>query len=175
MLSRFNFYEFVAVIMPGIFSLWAAATVTNAPFLRRLVLTPGGLTETSVLIVVGYVTGLILISGRITQRFLLWRWGGFPSARWLLPTDRTFSQKYKTEFALAVKEKFGVDPTNGGAEPEQATLKRNQEIFFRCYRAVEKVSEMPQTFVAQYGLYRSLFTTFVLLSAVSAANFVGKY
>jgi hypothetical protein len=45
-------------------------------------------------------------------------------------------------------------------------LKRNQEIFYRCYRSVEKASELPQTFVAQYGLFRALFTTFTLLAMV---------
>ena len=134
MLGRFSLYDFISVVMPGIFFLWAVATVTGAPFLRGMIRLSGGVTETSVLIVVGYVTGLILhgISGRVTQRFLLRVWGGFPSARWLLSTDQTFSRTYKAEFASAVKEKFCVDLTQGAsAEAERETLKRNQEVFFR--------------------------------------------
>lgn len=46
-------------------------------------------------------------------------------------------------------------------------MKRNQEIFYRCYRSLEKVSDQPQTFNAQYGLFRGLLTTFLLLALIS--------
>ena len=51
--------------------------------------------------------------------------------------------------------------------PRAEALKRAQEIFYRCYRAVEKASDLPQTFNAQYGLFRALLTTFALLIIVS--------
>jgi len=176
MLSRFSFYDFITVIMPGIFFLWAVVTVTGLPLLQKMVRISGGLTESSVLIVVGYITGLMLhgVSGRITEKVLLWRWGGFPSARWLLPMDSTFSPAYRAELASNLRDRFGIDLVRGD-EPKAETLKRNQEIFYRCYRALEKLSDQPQTFVAQYGLYRSLLTVFVLLSVISAWSYITQY
>ena len=49
-------------------------------------------------------------------------------------------------------------------------MRENQEAFYRCYRSIEKLTEMPQVFNAQYGLYRSLLTAFVLLMLVAASN-----
>jgi hypothetical protein len=54
-------------------------------------------------------------------------------------------------------------------------FRRNQEIFYRCYRVVEKLSELPQTFNAQYGLFRSLLTTFALLVLVSVSRLFWLY
>jgi len=177
MLARFSLYDFIAVIMPGLFFIWALTLTPVGPTLRATVNFSGGLSDTSILIVIGYVTGLILhgISGRVTEKFLLFTWGGFPSARWLLPTDRTLSRTYKAELAFAVKEKFGADMPGENRETAADVLKRNQEIFYRCYRAVEKLSELPQTFVAQYGLYRSLFTVFAVLIILGGWSYIVDY
>ena len=171
MLNRFSLYDFIAILFPGIFFLWALAFVVDAFRLEQSIPLSGGLADTSVLIVIGYVTGLLLqgISQLLTEKILLFWWGGFPSARWLLPDDRRFSQEYKLELSALLLNKFNIplelDP--GKSSPKDSALKRNQEIFYRCYRAVEKVSDLPQTFNAQYGLFRSLLTTFVLLATAS--------
>ena len=125
----------------------------------------GGLAETSVLVALGYVTGLILqgISQGLTEKILLKVWGGFPSARWLLPDDNKFSKEYKSKIKQIVEEKYSVKADNEQSKEEQ--LKRNQEIFYLCYNAVdkEKLSDRPQIFNAHYGLFRCLLTTFTLL------------
>src|SRR5437870_8261846 len=145
MIARFSLYDFIAVVIPGIFFLWAVGTLADVFALSKVVPLSGGITETSVLVVVGYVTGLLLqgISQHVFERMLLWWWGGFPSARWLLPDDARFTGQYKQEVAAAVGSKFGVVldlGSNGGAD-QAARLKRNQEIFRRCYRAIDKLSE----------------------------------
>ncbi len=171
MVNRFSLYDFIAVIVPGIFLMWALGSAAGIEALRGTVPLTGGITETSVLIVVGYVVGLLLqaLSQQITEGLLLRVWGGFPSARWLLPDDARFSMHYKAELAGALRTRFGIDlageSANRGSREDQ--LKRNQEIFYRCYRSVEKLTELPQTFVAQYGLFRALLTTFSLLVLVS--------
>lgn len=178
MLARFSLYDFIAVIMPGLFFVWALSLTPVGTILRATINFSGGLSDTSILIVIGYVTGLILhgISGRFIEKFLLLTWGGaFPSALWLLSTDRTLSRTYKMEFVAAVKEKFGADIPLESLKKDADVLKRNQEIFYRCYRAVEKLSERPQTFVAQYGLYRSLFTVFIVLVILSGWSFITDY
>jgi hypothetical protein len=179
MLGRFGIYDLIAVLIPGIFFLWAIGTLAEISAIQSAVPLSGGLAETSVLIVLGYVTGLLLqgISQQMTERALIWYWGGFPSARWLLPEDARFSRTYREELAAALLKKFGIvlELEPPAREPREVIFKRNQEIFYRCYRAVEKLSELPQVFNAQYGLFRSLLTTFVLLVVVSVCRTVWLY
>lgn len=161
MIARFSLYDLIAAVIPGILFLWGASFMSSSidvPF-------KGGLAETSVLVALGYVTGLILqgISQGLTEKILLKVWGGFPSARWLLPDDNKFSKEYKTKIKQIVEERYSVKADDEQSKKEQ--LKRNQEIFYLCYNAVdkEKLSDRPQIFNAHYGLFRCLLTTFILL------------
>ena len=90
MLARFGLYDFFANIIPGIFFLWALGTVLEIAKLQQALPLTGGLAETSVLIVVGYLTGLLLqgVSQLVTEPVLKGVWGGFASERWLLPEDQ---------------------------------------------------------------------------------------
>jgi hypothetical protein len=107
-LGRFGLYDFIAVLIPGIFFLWALGTLGDVSSIQQAIPLSGGLAETSVLIVLGYVTGLLLqgISQQLTERALIWWWGGFPSARWLIPEDQRLSRKYREELAGALLKKF---------------------------------------------------------------------
>src|SRR6266849_4588218 len=172
MLSKFNLYDFIAGVIPGIFFLWSLGTVLEVDALRQALPLTGGLAETSVLIVVGYITGLLLqgVSQLITENLLFSIWGGFPSARYLLHENQRFTELYKTDLNRAVSERFGVSlETAPSTDPLATRLKRSQEIFYRCYRAVDKLSDLPQTFNAQYGLFRALLTTFTLLGLIAWA------
>ena len=147
--------------------------------LREALPLTGGLAETSVLLIIGYLTGLLLqgISQVITERALKWWWGGFPSERWLLVEDDGLTAEYKTQLGEAALRRFGLaldlsSPQTKSALGRKARMVRNQEIFYRCYRSVEKASDQPQTFNAQYGLFRGLLTTFLLLTFISL-GFVG--
>jgi hypothetical protein len=161
MVSKFSLYDLIAVAIPGILFLWGISLFSGS---INIPLT-GGLAETSVLVALGYVTGLILqgISQGLTEKILLKIWGGFPSARWLLPADNKFSNEYKIKIKKAVEDKYSIKADDELSTEEQ--LKRNQEIFYLCYNAVdkEKLSDRPQIFNAHYGLFRCLLTTFTLL------------
>ena len=161
MIARFSIYDLIAAVIPGIFFLWAVSFMSSSidiPF-------TGGLAETSVLVALGYVTGLILqgISQGLTEKILLKAWGGFPSARWLLPDNNKFSNEYKSKIKQIVEDKYSLKADDEQSKEEQ--LKRNQEIFYLCYNAVdkEKLSDRSQIFNAHYGLFRCLLTTFTLL------------
>jgi membrane protein DedA with SNARE-associated domain len=69
MISRFSLYDFIAALIPGILFLWIISIFTDP---IDIPLT-GGLAETSVLVALGYVTGLILqgISQGLTEKILL--------------------------------------------------------------------------------------------------------
>jgi|SRR6056297_3115473 len=161
MISRFSLYDFIAAVIPGILFLWGISIVANSigiPF-------KGGLAETSVLVALGYVTGLILqgISQGLTEKILLKAWGGFPSARYLLPDDNKLSKEYKQKIKEIVRVRYSVVSDDDQSREKQ--LKKNQEIFYLCYNAVdqENLSDRPQLFNAHYGLFRCLLTTFTLL------------
>ena len=161
MISKFTLYDLIAAVIPGILFLWVISFIFGSVVIPLT----GGLAETSVLVALGYVTGLILqgISQGLTEKILLRAWGGFPSARWLLPDDNKFSNEYKDKIKQIVEDKYSVRADDEQSKNMQ--LKRNQEIFYLCYNAVdkEKLSDRPQIFNAHYGLSRCLLTTFTLL------------
>lgn len=161
MISRFSLYDFIAAVIPGILFIWGVSLLSGWIEIELA----GGIGETSVLIALAYVCGLILqgISQGVTEKILLKAWGGFPSARWLLQEDSYLSEEYKTKIKQIVEDKYSVksDPNLS----KEGQLKRNQEIFYLCYNAVdkEKLSERPEIFNAHYGLFRCLLTSFSLL------------
>ena len=175
MLDKFSLYDFIAVIIPGLFLLWALEVILEFHSLERSIPLPTSIEEFSFVLIVGYVTGTLLqgISQQITEKILRRFWHGFPSAHWLLPEDTHLSGAYKHELALALRRAFGVAPIDADAnESNQDRLKRNHELFYRCYRSLEKLSDLPQTFLAQYAFLRSLLTTFALLAAVATITLV---
>ncbi len=165
MTTRFSLYDFIAVLIPGLLFIWAVSSFSDLLGITINISLTGGLAETSVLIALAYVTGLLLqgISQGITEKILTKIWGGFPSARWFLQEDNKFSKGYKEKIFQLVQKKFNMALDSGGSRDER--MKKNQEIFYLCYNAVDKakLSERPQLFNAQYGLFRCLLTSFCLL------------
>lgn len=171
MLGKFNLYDFIAVVIPGLLFLWVMSIFVNQFGTAIHIPFAGGIAETSVLVALSYVTGLLLqgISQGITEKVLLWLWCGFPSAKWLLPEDTHLSIEYKNRIRFIVKQKFGISANDTEQEVIRSNerLQKNQEIFYLCYNAVEKLSDRPYVFNAQYGLFRSLLTVFLLIVVIS--------
>jgi hypothetical protein len=165
MTTRFSLYDFIAVLIPGFLFIWAVSSFSDLVGISINISLAGGLAETSVLIALAYVTGLLLqgISQGITEKILTRIWGGFPSARWLLQEDSTLSKSYKEKIFQLIQNKFNIAVESAQSRDER--MKKNQEIFYLCYNAVDKakMSERPQLFNAQYGLFRCLLTSFCLL------------
>ena len=176
MIARFSLYDFIAVVVPGVFFVWVLSAFLGLELGGTLLPAAGDLTETSLLIVIGYVIGLLLqgLSQRYTEGLLITLWGGFPSARWLLPNDDHFTNEFRKELGGALSAQFGIalsgEQVNTANRP--TAMKRNQEIFRRCQRFAESKSELPHIFNAQYGLFRLLLTTFSLLSILAAIETV---
>src|SRR5260370_749016 len=123
MLGKFSLYDFIAVVIPGIFFLWSLGTVLEVKVLREALPLTGGLAETSVLVVVGYITGLLLqgVSQLVTEGLLLKLWGGFPSDRWLLFEDPKLTAEYKSNLGQALQERFGVALETSPGSDSRAT------------------------------------------------------
>jgi len=181
MIARFDLYDFVANLIPGLVFLWCVQLLAGLVGWHPPINLTGGLSETSILIALGYITGLLLqglSQSVVEKRILLRLWRGFPSARWLLPDDEHFSAAYKTRLLALIVERFRV-----AAEPEippdcppvhahNLRLKRNQELFNLCHHHVGNLSPRPLIFNAHYGLFRCLLGMFALLAALSLAGLV---
>lgn len=175
-MEKFNLYDFIAVVIPGLLFLWAMSIFANQFGLKMNIPFSGGLAETSVIVALSYIVGLLLqgISQGVIEKFLLWLWGGFPSARWLLHEDTRLSTEYKNKILQIIKQKFDISVNEFrkdlSLEPKRKSLlQKNQEIFYICYNVIEKekLSDRPQIFNAQYGLFRCLLTTFSIIFFLS--------
>jgi hypothetical protein len=172
MLSKFNVYDFIGDIIPGLTCIWAMEWFFKTAGVGSPLPAAGQLTETSTLIVLGYLCGLMLqaLSETITEKRVLLRlWKGFPSERMLLPNDSSFSAERKQDILKLVRERFhvGTDPIiPEGASPESEEAirrRKNQELFSLCYNYVDNLSPKVLLFNAQYGMFRCLVTLFALL------------
>src|SRR5579859_375674 len=181
MIARFNLYDFLADLIPGLVFLWCINLMMTLLGWSLPFNFAGGLANASVMIALGYVIGLMLqaVSEQYIENTLLLRvWDGFPSARWLLPEDTRFSKTYKNRLLALMAERFRVSTEPeipAAASPEQARalrLKKNQELFYLCYRFVDSFNPRPQVFNALYGLFRSLLGLFGILCAFSAVGIV---
>lgn len=182
MIARFDLYDFVANLIPGLVFLWCVQVLAGLFGCTLPLDLSGGLAETSILIALGYITGLLLqgLSQSVVEKYILKPlWGGFPSERWLLPDDDHFSAAYKTRLLALIRERFGVaiDPDLPADCPadcaRELRLKKNRELFYLVYHAVAEASPRPLIFNAQYGLFRVLLTMFALLALTALLGFFG--
>ena len=176
MVAKFNLYDFIANLIPGAVFLWALEWMGTLVGWSSPFPLSGQLAETSLLVALSYVTGLMLqaVSERFTQQKVLFRlWNGFPSARWLLPDDPRLSGGYKKRVLDLIAERFKVPtapeiPDGTTAEQErELRLIKNQELFYLCYNYVDNLNPRPEIFNAQYGLFRCLLTLFAVLCALA--------
>lgn len=181
MIARFDLCDFVANLIPGLVFLWCVQLLAGLVGWHLPLDFTGGLAETSILVGVSYITGLLLqglSQGIVEKRILLRLWGGFPSARWLLPDDPHFTAAYKTRLLALIAERFNVatDPEiPPDCPPDRVRdlrLKKNRELFYLCYHHVGNLSPRPLTFNAHYGLFRCLLGMFALLAVLSLAGLV---
>jgi len=180
MIAKFNLYDFISNLIPGVLVLWCVQRMGSATGWHFPFEFSGGLPETSLLIVLGYVSGLMLqaVAERFTQRIILLPlWGGFPSARYLLPDDGRLSKSYKDQIRVLITERFKVStdpdlPDNCSPdEKRRLCLVKNEELFALCYEYVDSLSGRPLSFTAQYGMFRGLLTAFLLLALWSMLLF----
>lgn len=181
MIAHFDLYDFIANLIPGLVFLWCVQMLAGLFDWTLPLDFTGGLAETSILIAIGYVTGLLLqglSQGLVERRILKPLWRGFPSERWLLPDDNHFSSDYKARLLKEIRERFKVATEPDlppGCPPErerELRLKKNRELFHLVYHAVGETSPRPLTFNIQYGLFRVLLTMFGLLTVNFLASLV---
>ena len=60
MIARFNLYDFIANLIPGVCFLWCSSIMASSVGHHVPLDFSGGLAETSIIVTVGYVVGLML-------------------------------------------------------------------------------------------------------------------
>jgi len=111
MIPRFDLYDFIADLIPGLVFLWCVQVLVGPVGWPLPLDFAGGLAETSILVALGYITGLLLqgVSQELVEkRILIPLWKGFPSERWLLPDDDHFSADYKQRMESLIVKRFKV-------------------------------------------------------------------
>jgi hypothetical protein len=179
MTQKLGTYDVIAGLIPGLALLWGLAWLCDYFGAPRVIPISSSLGDTSLLLALAYVTGLLLqgISQGITEKLVLALSGGFPSSRWLFEDDGHFSVEYKTRLKEAIASTFDTR-----AEPvvpkelrknqaREVKSRRYQELFYLCYNLVDqkKLSDRPLIFNAQYGLFRAMLTLALLVCAVFTA------
>src|SRR5206468_6351178 len=108
MIGKFNVYDFLADLLPGLLVLWCLEQILTARGVAIPIGFHGDLADTSMLLLFGFVTGLFLqrLGERCTDPILRAIWRGLPSGRWLLPDDTEYSLKNRV-IELTTKY-FGV-------------------------------------------------------------------
>jgi len=181
MIARFDLYDFIANLIPGLVFLWCVKALAGLVGWTLPLDFAGGLAETSILVTLGYITGLLLqglSQGLVEKRILIPFWKGFPSERWLLPDDEHFSAAYKKRLLPLIAERFKVatepdlPPDCPAARARELRLKKNRELFYLIYHAAGETNPRPLTFNAHYGQFRCLLTMFSLLTVLSLAGLV---
>jgi hypothetical protein len=181
MIPRFDLYDFIANLIPGLVFLWCVQVLVRLMGWHLPLDFSGGLAETSILVALSYIVGLLLqgVSQGLVEKHLLIRvWKGFPSERWLLPDDEHFSTDYKKRLLSLIAMRFKVTtepdlPPNCPPNREQALrLKKNRELFSLCYHDVGNSNPRPLILNAHYGLFRCLLTMFALLALLSLIGLV---
>jgi hypothetical protein len=179
MIGKFDAYDFIAVVIPGIFFIWVLGVVLEVLALGNLMPRGGDLAQTSMLVVQGYIIGLLLqgISQHLLEHVLRWAWGGLPSERMLLPQDKILPDEYKRNLVSLIKKKFNI--TISSDKPSKieiaSRLKENHSAFRLCYRSIDKLTETPSVFNAQYGLFRCLLAMFLLFVLIDATFLISLY
>ena len=74
MLTRFGLYDFIAAVIPGLLFIWAILLFSDALNLSFKIPLTGELAETSILIALSYIVGILMqeISQGITEKLLLY-------------------------------------------------------------------------------------------------------
>lgn len=163
-IDKLSLYDFIAVLMPGIFFLICTEMIFNFASSEFVIPEGNNFSLLLLLIVFGYITGILLqgLSQTITDRILKLFWKGQLSEKCLMDNNQFLSDDYKKIFWEKVQQKLNRSKPTGN---EQGIRKNNREIFSLVVKLVEreKHGDKNQIFIAQFSFFRSLLTVFSIL------------
>jgi len=157
--NRFNFYDFLAYIIPG-----SVVTVLLVYFIGSICGNPGflftyvtGLSGSIIFLVIGYMAGhIIQARGRQIELKEKDKWGGYFSVQFLRNDNNFYTASFKKLIKEKTKSQFGIPVDLKGAATEENRNKRYQEIFNLCYELILQKGISGRTNIqnAVYGMFR---------------------
>ncbi len=173
MIEKFDLYDFIAVLVPGLVLAWLLGPVLGVIEARLLSAQGESGSSLFTVLAVCYVAGLLLqgLSQWLVEPVFRRIWKGMPSDRWLMPDDTHWTPERRNEVTQAVYARFGLsldaERDTWKTAPRPEALKRAHEVFYLCYRSVQATNTLPRQFNAHYGLFRCLVLTFAFATAAA--------
>lgn len=163
--SKLTLYDILAVVIPGgvlLIGIGFLVLFHGAEISGSVI---AGLTGTTVFLVVAYFLGQVIqgLGKWYETTWLIWRWNGMPSARFLRPNDNHYSASMKVLLWDAILSRFKMDlPKQGDHSKETDRLR--QEAFNLCYSHVidRDAAKLAPVMNATYGLFRGLVVVSIL-------------
>lgn len=171
-IDKLSLYDFVAILIPGIFFLISTEMILNVASSEFVVPEGNNFSLLLLLIVFGYITGILLqgLSQTITERILKLLGKGQLSEKCLMDNNQFLTEDYKKIFWEKVHLKLNRSKPTGS---EQKIRKNNREIFSLIVKLIEreKPGDKNQIFIAQFSFFRSLLTVFIILIGLLVFNY----
>lgn len=168
MTERFTVYDIFAVLVPGaIFDLLLALTLRHATGFRVFDWR-GGFGDATVLIVVGYATGVLLQAlGKAATHFKIFPEHMKTSAtvRLIASDSKDISAELRRDFLDALQEHYGPLP----ADKDDTYKQRLKEMAYRAYKALEPDDPLVRRHLAEHHQMRAYFVSFTLLAMLGLA------
>jgi hypothetical protein len=157
MQNKFNFYDFIGYVIPGmlacIFLYWLLVGILSLPIEVEL----KSLGESILFLGLAYFFGhLVQAYGNSIETEAVKKWGGWFSDQLMRDDNSYFTPSFKTDLRSAMKKVFG-DPTDVGGD-DQNQKARRQELFNLCYSLIvqEGAALHTEIFNGVYSLYRGM-------------------
>jgi hypothetical protein len=157
-MEKLSIYEYVAVIVPGVAFLFGLGVMLPAGYLFQTVLLPRDMGTAAVHLFLAFALGhLLQVVGQLTHRFYWDDFGG-------LPTDWPFTRQHAElgpELQEVALEVSGQDQVTSLAEWRRAVATTRSLV------TADGFSSRLETFMANYGMFRSLAVGAILLLLVA--------
>lgn len=160
--NKITLYDFFGYVIPGtmiLLIIWCMLLSSDISQFSDFI--ANGFIESSIFFLASYFVGTMIheISYFIERYYLRKKWNGMPSVRVLKITDNTYNDVVKNKIYVHAMSKLGV---------EVVTDRDLQHIFNLMKIAVmkEKQYDDCERFNALYGMYKSFFTTSVIISII---------
>lgn len=168
--DKLGLYDLLGFIIPGFLGILSIQVlyidIFKLPFPIKV---DDGFINSVVFIATSYYFGVIMheISEFVQEKLIKRIWGGLPSEKYLLKSDKTCSEKEKESYYDLAQEVFQIK--KGDYDKEKSHLVFNK--FLATLQSAEK-DERAQLFNTYYGMYRNFFTGSLMCFIAYFAYFI---
>lgn len=161
--SKFDAYEYIAVIAPGAVAIFGGSLVF--PELKAYIsngsVTIGGL---GIFVILSYIAGHLLQAfGNLLEKALWFPFGGMPTQWILKETQGLLSEKQLERLFYKIKE---IDPDFDPSKTDPKSWYATTREIYGLVKDAQK-AERVDSFNRNYGLLRGIATSFVISTLIA--------